>query len=136
LKGRYKAITAAALTAASIATYNVVDNTEEIPKELYLYFSLSEVYNNSVGDDFSYTCLLDDTKINSGHNVNSLQGETITIDIELIEREKYPDTGSGQITILIENGERASTQILLTEDKGQYAGNTALIDISAMVIEK
>lgn len=129
---------AAALTAASLTTFGIAQESRkpEEPKELYLYFSRSAVYNHSVGNDFSCAYTLDGEKISSGQIITDKAGETIAVRVELTEQDKHPDTGYGQIEISIEAGAKATTEILLTEDKGRYKGNKALIEIRAEVLEK
>jgi hypothetical protein len=129
---------AAALTAASLTTFGIAQESRkpEEPKELYLYFSRSAVYNHSVGNDFICAYTLDGEKISSGQTVSSRAGETVAVSIELTEQDKHPDTGYGQIEISIEAGAEANTQIQLTENHGRYKGNTALMSITARVIEK
>lgn len=85
---------AAALTAASLTTFGIAQESRkpEEPKELYLYFSRSAVYNHSVGNDFSCAYTLDGEKISSGQIITDKAGETIAVRVELTEQDKHPDT--------------------------------------------
>lgn len=134
MKTRYKALAATAIATAGIITSSL--QKETAPKELYIYYSLHEIYNHSVGDEFTYSCSIGDTQLSSGACVSSIAGEDVVITVNLIEQEKHPDTGEGSIAINIKAGAIANTEILLTEDNGRYKGNQALIEIKAKIIEK
>lgn len=87
-------------------------------------------YNNSVGNDWSYSYSFNSSTIRSGDTVSLYNGQTITLEASATEDDKSPDRGyaSGKYTIYksdLENGFYCTLSFTVTEDKGRYAGNSA-----------
>ena len=87
----------------------------------------TEIYNNSVGTDWKkvYTC--NDKIVESGDTwtVPLNTKETITIDIEITEVDKWSETGKGSVSVVLQDQYETSTTITVTENKGKYKGNQA-----------
>ncbi len=95
----------------------------------------TELRNNYVGTDWKrvYTC--NGKIIDSGDTwtVPLNAKETITIDIEITEVDKWSETGKGSISVILQDQYETSTTITVTENKGRYKGNQAEWEIVCQV---
>ena len=95
----------------------------------------SEIYNNSVGNDWQkvYTC--DGRTIASGEQYTVPLGttKTVTINATITESDKWPDKGYGSLSVVLRDGFETSTTITVTESKGRYKGNKAQWEITCRV---
>ncbi len=97
--------------------------------------SASLRHNNSVGNDWRkvYTC--EGSTISSGKRwtVPLDTVKTVVIDATITEGDKWPDVGSGSLSVDLVDGFESSTSITITENKGRYKGNTAEWEITCSV---
>ncbi len=95
----------------------------------------TEVYNDSVGSDWQKVYSCNGRVINSGEcwTVPLDTAEIVTIVATITERENYPDTACGSLSVRLEDGFKTNTNIIVKEDRGRYAGNTAQWDIACSV---
>ena len=101
----------------------------------YKFIMLS---NNQVGCDWKQTVLLDNMEFYSGGEINVVNGLTILLQIEIIEQDKIPDIGNGEVELKLLNGSKTSTVITVLEGDGRYKGNAATwkFECCANLIEK
>lgn len=87
----------------------------------------TEIYNDSVGDDWQKVYGCDGRIITSGESwtVPLDTTKTVKIDATITERESCPDAAFGTLSVVLKDGYETSTTITVTEDRGRYAGNTA-----------
>ncbi len=108
----------------------------EYPYEVYeAHFTAVLLENNSVGDEWSIAYRCGDTPIQNGYRwtVPIVNKETVKIGVTVTERDKRSDVGSGTLSITLVDGFDASTDIVVTENGGQYKGNAARWQITCTV---
>ncbi|GEM_PF-1150237 len=99
--------------------------------------ALDLVYNDSVGNDWSFAVEINDARIAVSGPTQIFQDQfegTLELKIRAIaqENDSVPDVGSSSETITIECPETQQVEEMLTlevrvrENRGRYAGNTAL----------
>lgn len=91
------------------------------------------VSNNSVGNDWSYERYYNNESVHNGFEVTGEAGSSVTVGMEITERDKSPDSGYGTAEITLEDGYSTSFDIMVREDKGRYAGNTAEFAVTVNV---
>ncbi len=101
--------------------------------------SVKLVYNNHVGNDWVWKLSVNDQPVSlalyalpqtvwTGSLTNST---TLTVTATVIEEDKSPDIGRASATFNIScdppsSSQTSSLEVLVREDRGRYAGNTAL----------
>lgn len=93
--------------------------------------SFDETYNDSVGSDWEfYATVNGKTVTNGGVDVTCDVGDHVDLYAQCVEEDVYPDTGEDSSYIVIHKDDLWSSftvtqDIIVTEDYGRYAGNTA-----------
>lgn len=93
--------------------------------------SFDETYNDSVGNDWEfYATVNGKTVTNGGVDVTCNVGDRVNLYAQCVEQDTYPDTGEDSSHIIIHEDDLWSSfsvtqDIIVTEDHGRYAGNTA-----------
>ena len=100
------------------------------PQKFKITWSASLVENNHVGNDWSKSFAVNGEAFRSGNSIILDPGSSFTVHFYVVERDKYPDTGSFSETIkytdnLCKNGYTISRTVSVREDRGRYAGNYA-----------
>ena len=100
-----------------------------------LTFKTKLVSNNSVGNDWSITYAHNGQPIENGYTITqSLEIFSFqSIEIEVREKDKIDDVGTGTMAVAICDGGKGKTEITVTETNGCFKGNTAIWEISCEV---
>lgn len=112
-----------------------------IPKVDYTYgiyeltFKTKLISNDSVGNDWSFTYTYNGQTIESGYTITqSLEIFSFqSIEIEVREKDKIDDVGTGTMAVAICDGGKGKTEITVTETNGCFKGNTAMWEVSCEV---
>ena len=83
---------------------------------------------NQVGKNWEMEYWLNNSKVQSGSDITLKVGDKITAYVEITERDKYPDVGSGSNTFtvtedMLKKGCQFTIQVQVKEGSGRYAGN-------------
>lgn len=99
--------------------------------------SLNCLTTNHVGNEWSSGITYNGKSIHSGDAITASLNGSITITGTAIEYDSIPDSGSGSVSISLNGGEK-STQFYVRENRGRYAGNLAVWELtcSATLIER
>lgn len=100
-----------------------------------LTFTEKEISNDHVGNDWSFTYTHNGQTIKSGYTITQPL-ETFTfqsIGVEIREKDKIDDVGTGTLAVAICEGGSGKTEITVTENAGAFNGNTAVWEISCEV---
>ena len=99
--------------------------------------SLRRLATNHVGNDWSSGITYNGKSIHSGDTIIALLNGSITITGTAIEHDSIPDSSGGSVSISLNGGEK-STQFYVRENRGRYAGNLAVWELtcSATLIER
>ena len=96
------------------------------------------IYNNSVGNDWSLGLSVNDRRVGFSRYrlpqtvwTGTFNGSTtLTVTAIAVEDDKYPDVGRAAATFTVgcppSPTQTATLEVLVREDRGRYAGNTAL----------
>ncbi len=129
------------LLALLLSSCSAPEQTPTIPERDYDYgiyqltFTEKKISNDCVGNDWSFTYKCNGETVKSGHKVLlSLEVFTFqTIAVEIREGDRLDDVGTGDIKVAICDGSSGKTTITVTENGGQYKGNTAIWEITCTV---
>lgn len=87
--------------------------------------------NNSVGNDWSYTCWVNNEYIGKGDTIDltAKSDSKITLNATAKEHDKFPDSGSNTLDIDIKDISTTEKiykiEVTVKENRGRYSGNTA-----------
>ncbi|MGH4126293.1 MAG: hypothetical protein ACREV6_25610 [Clostridium sp.] len=119
-----------------------------IPKDDNMKFtaqfcSANLIQNNSVGNKWSFEVKINGKKIKEGKktNITGTTKEKISFSASAKERDFVPDTGAGGISINIADlklpeKNTYTIDVTVAENKGMYAGNTAVWKFNFSVTRK
>lgn len=98
--------------------------------ELHISRSYNMEYNHQVGNEWSKICLIND-KVFNGEPIIVDARKPLTITTRCVEHDEYSDYGEESRTIDLtkydlKNPIVLTQNVVVTENKGAYAGNTAL----------
>lgn len=95
--------------------------------------SVECVENNHVGNEWEYSCTVNKKELKEGDTVEITAASSgkIKIVAEATENDKYPDNGTKTLTIPVsklkkDKNSTYTCNVTVTEDRGRYAGNTAV----------
>lgn len=93
------------------------------------------ITNNSVGDEWQLNYICNGETISSGKRwiVPLDIIENTTIDINITEKDKFPDVGTDSLSVTLAEGFQTSTTIVITENRGKYCGNIAEWEITFVI---
>lgn len=120
-----------AIPISSMAASKAKATTPEQKYKVTVSYSVKKVSNNHVGNSWTYVITSGETTINKGKSATfELTGaESLELLCQATENDSYPDLGTSTITInmaeLKEGKNSVTTTVIVTEDRGRYAGNTA-----------
>lgn len=131
----------ACLLALLLSACSVEEQTPTIPEGDYDYgiyrltFTEKKISNDCVGNDWSFTYTHNGQIIKSGYTITqSLEIFTFqSIGVEIREKDKIDDVGTGTLTVAICEVGSGKTEIPVTENAGAFKGNTAVWEISCEV---
>ncbi len=89
-------------------------------------FEFELLSNNCVGNEWEKCVFLNGKEIESGETITAKSEECVDIKVEITEKDKIPDSGSGSEQLLIKDGQSGSIKIKVCENRGQYSANAAL----------
>ena len=97
-----------------------------------LNFTETLLHNDSVGNDWEITYTCDGRTIVSGEQWTVPHGSipTLTIDVTVIEKDKYSDIGYGSLSVVLRDECTSSVTVTVTENGGCYRNRTARWEIS------
>ncbi len=91
--------------------------------------------NNSVGNDWHHSVTCNGQTLNSGDIITADPNAPILLRGTVTEEDKCPDRGHGTIEIRLgDRGAQGCVRITVREDRGQYAGNTAVWELSCRAV--
>lgn len=96
-----------------------------VPAHYRIAYQWTMLSNDSVGNDWEKTVTCNGQAIANGHMVTAESGSAVIIHGTVTEKDKHADTGSDTITLVLADGARESVRIIVREEHGAYAGNTA-----------
>ena len=118
----------ATITATSVngAKSTMSITVSPAPQKFKITWFASLKENNHVGNDWSKSFTVNGESFRSGSTIILDPGYSFTVRFNVVERDKYPDTGSYSETItytdnLCKNGYTISKTISVREDRGNYA---------------
>ena len=82
--------------------------------------------NDAVGDEWDVSFACNGQAIYSGQEVVVPLGTPITVSGTLLEQDKIPDTGTGQVRLTAENRYEETVEIIVKEKGGRFAGHQAV----------
>jgi hypothetical protein len=95
--------------------------------------SVECVENNHVGNEWEYSCTANKKELKEGDTIQitTTSSGKIKIVAEATENDKYPDTGTKTLTIPVsklkkDKNSAYTCNVTVIEDRGRYAGNTAV----------
>ncbi len=100
----------------------------------FVTFSLEKSYlsyNNSVGNEWGTSVEVDGTNIKYGtHTISMKKGDSVRIDVAASENDKVVDYGSNSGYVYYDDIEKGyyytlELEVLVSENRGRYSGNTA-----------
>ncbi|MBE6903447.1 MAG: hypothetical protein E7480_02450 [Ruminococcaceae bacterium] len=94
--------------------------------------SLDCISINHVGDDWIEEITYNEKSIEDGDIIIASLKDDITIIGKVIENDNIPDYGSSSVTISVSGGEK-TTQFYVKENRGRYAGNSAVWELNCSV---
>ena len=99
--------------------------------------SLSMISNMSVGNEWVTSIEYNGQNIKAGDTITVPLNSSITIVGNVTEKDSIPDLGSGSVQ-LTPDGKEKTVEIYVTENRGKYAGNTAVwkLHCSAELLER
>lgn len=129
------------LLALLLSACGVEEQTQTIPEGDYDYgiyqltFTEKKISNDCVGNDWSFTYTHNGQTIKSGYTITqSLEMFTFqSIGVEIREKDKIDDVGTGTLTVAICEVGSGKTEITVTENAGAFKGNIAVWEISCEV---
>lgn len=129
------------LLALLLSACTAPEQAPTIPEGDYTYgiyeltFTEKKISNNCVGNDWSFTYTHNDETIKSGYTITqSLEIFSFqSIGVEIREKDKIDDVGTGTLTVAICEVGSGKTEITVTENAGAFKGNTAVWEISCEV---
>ena len=129
------------LLALSLPACSVQEQMPTIPEGNFSYgiykltFNKKIISSNCVGNDWSFTYTHNGQAIKSGYTITqSLEIFTFqSIGIEIREKDKIDDVGTGTLTVAICEVGLGKAEITVTENAGAFKGNTAVWEISCEV---
>ena len=112
----------------------VINNLQMATKGIYqINYDFILQSNDSVGNEWQNTVILNGHEINSGDTVVAEFNSYITINGSVVEKDKMPDVGSGSIHCILKDSLEKSTKIHVSENCGRYSGNTAIWELSCSI---
>ena len=129
------------LLALFSSACSVQEQPPTIPDGNYRYgiyeltFKEKKISNDFVGNDWSFTYTHNEKIIQSGYRITeSLEILSIErIGVEIRERDKIDDIGTGTLSVAICEIGSGKTNITVTETNGKFKGNTAVWEVSCEV---
>lgn len=129
------------LLALLLSACSVAEQTPTISEGNYDYgiyqltFQEKQIYNNRVGNDWTFTYTHNSEPIKSGYTITESLGvfSFYSIDVEVREKDKIDDVATGTLYAPIFDGGSVKATITVTENAGTFKGNTALWEISCEV---
>lgn len=96
------------------------------------------VENNKVGNDWVKIYRCNGNQISSKDKITALLGEEVTIRAQFTEQDKYSDTGSSSVKIVLEDGAKETFDVRVVEDNGAYDGNVAIwrVNVEVKLLKK
>ena len=130
-----------ALLLSACSVEEQTQTTPTIPEGDYDYgiyqltFLERKISNDYVGNDWSFTYIHNGQTIKSGYTITeSLEVFSFqSIGVEIREKDKIDDVGTGTLTVAICEVGSDKTEITVTENAGVFKGNTAVWEISCEV---
>ena len=98
-------------------------------KQFRLSLNATCGYYNHVGNEWSFQYYVDGKRVYNNTTITLRSGQTIEVKAVITEDEKYPDVGYATFRHTITEAEltkgfSASFDVRVTEDRGQYRGNS------------
>lgn len=102
-----------------------------------IHCSLSMISNMSVGNEWVKSIEYNGQAIKDGDTITAPLNSSITIVGTVTENDSVPDTGNGSVQLSLDGKEKIA-EIYVIENRGKYAGNTAVwsLHCSAELIER
>ena len=99
--------------------------------------SLSMISNMSVGNEWVKSIEYNGKAIKDGDRITAPLNSSITITCTVTEKDSVPDIGNGSVQLSLD-GEEKTVEIYVIENRGKYAGNTAVwkLHCSAELLER
>ncbi len=106
---------------------NVLSSIKNPNSDKYkISVSFDMVYNDSVGNDWDYFCVLDGKTFDDSILLDaSHRGSIAEIQVVITENDSFPDSEEIFVDIPVYDGEERWETVIVTENKGRYIGNTA-----------
>lgn len=125
----------------ALSLIGCAEQTKQVTDPIYtngvyeVSISASLLHNNSVGNDWQqvFTCEGSPVGNRERWTVPLDTVKTVVIDTTIREEDKWPDIGSGSLSVDLVDGFTTSTVFTVTENKGRYRGNTAEWEIACSV---
>ncbi len=89
--------------------------------------------NGGVGNQWSQEYSYENSKIGNGSILTLPPGETIKIKALVIEHDDYSDVGVAWIEVKLEKDFSITEEVVVTENRGKYAGSKAYWDVTIKV---
>jgi hypothetical protein len=94
--------------------------------------SVDLIYNNHVGNQWSYYAFVNDNKLKKGKSIvlSNNYSQNIYLQAKAVEEDSVPDVGSSNITINISKinfrkKNNYPVEVTVRENRGRYSGETA-----------
>lgn len=89
--------------------------------------------NNSVGNDWHSCVTYNGEQFKSGDTITATANSLILLTATVTENDSIADNASQSLTLRLNNGETSSANIVVTENRGAYSGNTAVWEFCCSV---
>ncbi len=89
--------------------------------------------NDRVGNAWETSVTCNGKTITSGDTIAATSASVVTIEAFVTESDNIPDSGSGAIRLPLEDGASSSVRISVRENRGRYAGRTAVWELVCSV---
>ena len=112
---------------------------DEVSEEgqFYVTWKVKRISNNSVGDSWGFSVTVDGEKVTKAPiRTNS---SSIVVNVAAIEYDSVNDVGRGSVTFNLSDIKTQATKtvrVTVRENRGRYAGNTAVWEFTVTVTRK
>lgn len=102
-----------------------------------LNYSFNMISNAHVGSEWLAIAKYDETYIQEGDTITAPLNSSVTLQVQVFEKDTIPDMGSKNVCLPLDGTEKATT-IYVCENAGRYTGNYAkwIFSCSANLLER
>ena len=89
--------------------------------------------NNSVGNDWHSCVTYNGEQFKSGDTITATANSLVLLTATVTENDSIADNASQSLTLRLNDGEKSTVKLVVTENRGAYSGNTAVWEFCCSV---